>query len=209
MDAAPFNLAALAAGACSNAYAMPSIKVGNAQAWVNYSPSVNLAAIAFAGTNDVRDVLQDARFCCRVKIGKIRVHRGFWKHAQLIGDATKSAYQSLNIPPDAKTIVTGHSLGAAVAVIEMFRRGAYFRNATGILFGCPRVGNWRFANAFVNCVRFPVWRFVSSGDPIAHLPFPWLGRWRHVGQKVTIGKGFDIKADHPLNSYMEALHAEK
>jgi len=127
-------------------------------------------------------------------------------HAKSISLDARRMVADLALPADYRFLITGHSLGAAVAVLEMFRHPSIWpQPATGFLFGCPRVGNAAFAKAFGMSVPFGVWRFVSKGDPVASLPWHWFGRWAHVGQEVVIGDGWDTDADHPLTAYEAAL----
>ena len=53
--------------------------------------------------------------------------------------------------PDYKIIVTGHSLGAAIAtLISLDLQNDNFKNVHLMNFGSPRVGNTEFANFTTN-----------------------------------------------------------
>jgi triacylglycerol lipase len=84
---------------------------------------------------------------------------------------------------------TGHSLGGALATIAAAR----LDNATGLYtYGCPRVGDDDFVNAFPAHVN--VWRFCTSGDPVPNVPprAGWFARllqrsgYQHLGHAVWL-----------------------
>jgi predicted lipase len=75
-------------------------------------------------------------------------------------------------------VLTGHSLGAAVAVLVarwLRSQGKLVEVAT---FGSPKIGNWDFANS----IDFPVTRVVNHCDIVPHLP-P-LFDYHHVGEPL-------------------------
>lgn len=200
------NLARFSVLACKKAYDAPNLTMANAQAYIGLDHSKRLGVLAFAGTNDLRDAANDVSVWGRVSVGRSRIHRGFYLHAKEISYEARRMVADLALPADYRFLITGHSLGAAVAVIEMFRHPSFWPTpATGVLFGCPRVGNAAFSKAFGMSVPFGVWRFVSKGDPVASIPWHWFGRWSHVGQEVVIGEGWDTSADHPIAAYEDAL----
>jgi triacylglycerol lipase len=128
--------------------------------------------VAFRGTqaDDRGDLIDDAQFMPRPWPGAGRVHRGFWR-----------AYDSLRAPiddwlaeqPSGLLIVTGHSLGAALATLMAGLDPA----AELVTFGAPRVGGRAFARAFAGrAVR----RHVGCYDFVTNLPPPiWF---RHVAE---------------------------
>ncbi|CAN5373288.1 hypothetical protein BH10PSE14_BH10PSE14_04860 [soil metagenome] len=128
--------------------------------------------VAFRGTqaDDRGDLIDDAQFMPRPWPGAGRVHRGFWR-----------AYDSLRVPiddwlaeqPSGLLIVTGHSLGAALATLMAGLDPA----AELVTFGAPRVGGRAFARAFAGrAVR----RYVGCYDFVTNLPPPiWF---RHVAK---------------------------
>jgi hypothetical protein len=128
--------------------------------------------VAFRGTqaDDRGDLIDDARFMPRPWPGVGRVHRGFWR-----------AYDSLRAPiddwlaeqPPGPLIVTGHSLGAAMATLM----AGLHPEAELVTFGAPRVGGRAFAHAFAGrAVR----RYVGCYDFVTNLPPPiWF---RHVAK---------------------------
>ena len=74
--------------------------------------------------------------------------------------------------PGFKVLVTGHSLGAAIAVfctldlvIEMPNVQVYHYT-----FGQPRVGNAAFASFFQKHAKAASFRFTHNHDIVPHLP---------------------------------------
>ncbi|CAB3400768.1 unnamed protein product [Caenorhabditis bovis] len=68
-------------------------------------------------------------------------------------------------------LLTGHSLGGAIATLTAFRI-AFRQYSTKIkvhTFGEPRVGDMRFANYFSDVIPY-AFRVVHSTDPVPHLP---------------------------------------
>ena len=128
--------------------------------------------VAFRGTqaDDRGDLIDDAQFLPRPWPGVGRVHRGFWR-----------AYDRLRAPidewlaarPAGALIVTGHSLGAAMATLMV----GLHPDAELVTFGAPRVGGRDFARQFAGR---PVRRYVGCYDFVTNLPPPiWF---RHVAE---------------------------
>lgn len=95
----------------------------------------------------------------------------------------------LAFKPDAKVIVTGHSLGGALAMIyaEMLRQDG-IEVTQLITFGQPRVGNGKFAKAF-SAFEIPYIRFVNETDIVPDVPPPYDKHdWTHSGRRLTFGK---------------------
>ena len=109
-----------------------------------------------------------------------RVHRGFkdaleevW--AGIFPDMKKLADQG------CKIWVTGHSLGAALAILAADR----FQDVQGVYtFGSPRVGDREFQENF----QLQAYRVVNGDDLVSRVP-P-TGIYRHVGElKIIDRKG--------------------
>ena len=122
------------------------------------------------------------------------MHSGFfdcWRSlsARMVGElrALRASH------PLAEVFVTGHSLGAAIAMIAAYE----LEYAEGIpvagvyTFGQPRVGNAAF-QAFCNA-RAPrrTWRLTHWRDPVPHLPLRSMG-FAHVGTEVWLGLGLGL-----------------
>ncbi|MEG3144187.1 lipase family protein [Sphingomonas sp. RT2P30] len=143
--------------------------------------------VAFRGTqaDDRGDLIDDAQFLPRPWPGVGRVHRGFWR-----------AYDSLRAPidgwlaaqPAGPLIVTGHSLGAAMATLM----AGLHPDAELVTFGSPRVGGRAFAHAFAGrAVR----RYVGCYDFVTNLPPPiWF---RHVAKMHYVDRHGTVHSPPP------------
>jgi predicted lipase len=90
--------------------------------------------------------------------------------------------------PDYDIILTGHSLGAAVATLSAVD---LIKNGTSVslyTFGSPRVGNKEFAD-YVRSLysklpdKFNSYRFTHYRDVIVHVPYASMG-YEHVDTEV-------------------------
>lgn len=107
--------------------------------------------------------------------GAGRVDWGFWTVYRSISKAIDAW---LPRAPDRSLIVTGHSLGAAMATLM----ASLHEDATLVTFGSPRVGNRAFVNGFApsRIVR----RYVDCVDAVPGLPPP-IG-YDHLGEMIYI-----------------------
>lgn len=153
------------------------IDINGTQALVLNRPDSIL--VVFRGTT-YEDIPAD--FKCRMKQTDFgTVHRGFLSYA-------KAAFFSLGICLEKwgpkPLIFTGHSLGAAAAVIAAATcANKGYEIAAVYTFGCPRVGNGDFceyANAAFGDVHY---RHVNGHDGVPMLP-PWLLGYQHCGHLV-------------------------
>jgi predicted lipase len=118
---------------------------------------------------------------------KIKVHTGFleqWRSIQqMIFQELHEHHKSL--PPD-KIIVTGHSLGGALATLcaLSIARSSIKTKVYCLTFGSPRVGNRHFAKLFNKCVPNSV-RYVYGADMVASVPLILQGYW-HVDRLVRL-----------------------
>src|SRR3569623_2638848 len=133
---------------------------------------------AFRGTqaDDRGDLFDDAQFLPRPWPGVGRVHRGFWRAC----DSLRGPIDDwLGAGPPGALVVTGHSLGAAMATLM----AGLYPDAELVTFGAPRVGGRAFARHFAGrAVR----RFVGCYDFVTALPPPvWL---RHVAEVLYVDR---------------------
>jgi triacylglycerol lipase len=201
-------------------------------------------AIAFRGTSSVQDARQDLKFhkvdfstadesgtgaftmadIQRVNHGK--VHRGFLASTGSIW-STVRAWMRENYT-NQPIFITGHSLGAANATLLAMRLEVDgFKIWSVYTFGCPRVGNRRFARLFNERIRH--YRYVNHNDIVTRLPpFAVHTGFRYYfnrhGQRVVIGwfrelwdriagrltqSVIDGANDHKMSEYLSNLTATK
>lgn len=148
----------------------------------------NVAFVAFRGTQpDKRnDIIADLKFWKRdSKLGG-SVHLGFQKEVLKIEDDIRAWLKKNTIQ---EYIITGHSLGGAMATIFASRQDpAKVRRI--ITFGAPRVGGNDFRKAFNS--QYEHVRLVNNNDIVPGVPpAPF---YRHTG----IG----VYYDHKDNCYV-------
>ena len=137
----------------------------------------------------------------------IRVHSGFLRAYKAPGvrDSILRA-----VGPGIRSVkITGHSLGAALAVLCAVDIQYNFprRDIEVVLFGCPRVGNQAFVRSYNQRVNKTV-RVENGNDIVTRLPFSCMG-FRHVGARLHIGclrlPFFLCREDHYPVRYLEGL----
>jgi triacylglycerol lipase len=138
--------------------------------------------VAFCGTEPVlEDWLAD------VDVPKVpgprgQVHRGFLSALDVIWSDVVDAIQAFR-SGDQGIWLTGHSLGAALAVLATARLefGSDVRTSGLYTFGSPRVGDTRFQRFAEAQFGQRNFRFANHGDMVTRVPFEWMG-YDHVGQ---------------------------
>jgi triacylglycerol lipase len=133
------------------------------------------AVLAFRGTQQrFQDLLHDADALLVPLASGARVHRGFLRAL----DAVWAAITPV-LPRDCPLFLTGHSLGAALAILAATR----CRPSAVYTFGAPRVGD----DGLVQLLHdISVHRIVHGDDIVTMVPPSSLG-FRHVGQEARIG----------------------
>ena len=103
-------------------------------------------------------------------------------------------------------VVTGHSLGAALATMFVLENAVVGQLHTpGVYtFASPRVGNGAFAGAYGMLDRIETWRIVNAPDVVPNTPPDVLG-YTHVGAVKLYNSGSSTPSQaHALSTY-EAL----
>jgi len=130
------------------------------------------AVLAFRGTepDDPTDLGADADLVLVNLAGGGRVHRGFARGLDVVWPTIAPA-----IPAGARVLVTGHSLGAALATLAALR----VSGSRLITFGSPRVGDTTFAK---RPDQAPHERWVDCADLVTRVPPEALG-YAHTGER--------------------------
>lgn len=172
----------------------------------------NTLKIVFRGTDSIQDLFMDLRYW-KKKIpygnrgSKIRVHSGFIDAYKSKG--VRDAIHSCITPQINKLQISGHSYGAALAVLCAVDVQYCFsnRDVEVVLFGCPRVGNAAFVHSYNKRV-FKTIRVENGNDFVTKIPFCTMG-FRHVGVKYHIGgKRVPFLLDffaHGMQKYYEGM----
>jgi hypothetical protein len=191
------GLARACVEASARAYAEVSFESGLAHVLVvadDGAQGTRPTIVAFRGSADRRDWLTDfgVRFwytACG------RVHAGFW-------DSTSSVMGNVAAVGPGPVIVTGHSKGAAEALICARRLAEAGREVSAVItFGGPRVGDaaWRtgynqlqMANG--KCLGDITQRWVHEEDIVPRLPV-WISGYRHVGHEYFLSSFGGVEVD--------------
>eukprot|EP01132_Coremiostelium_polycephalum_P008237 gene8237-10125_t len=103
------------------------------------------------------------------------VHSGFYQAYNHVKAQVESGLQNVTklCPTCTKFIITGHSLGGALAILaatDIYDSGLSTLPVEIYTFGAPRVGNVAFVEYFETTVIQSVWRLVNNRDIVPHLP---------------------------------------
>jgi hypothetical protein len=168
---------------------------------------VPLAIVAFRGTANLVDFITDAK-CWRTAVASPTatpgpascishraspaVHSGFWLALLEIFQPLSDYISRLAPRP---LIVTGHSLGGALAQLFTYRwshaptlhapdaPNDLFPIAATYTFGQPRCGNRAFADFYDAFHRASTFRCVNEEDVVPRIP-GLLAGYRHAGREV-------------------------
>jgi len=141
-------------------------------------PSKKLAVVTFRGTDkdDPTDIFDDADLLLRDWNGGGKVFDGFKDALKEVQTPLLAAVQ----PTNYKLLMTGHSLGAAMATLL-----ASLKKPTALYtIGSPRVGDAAFVASLGRVQNF---RYVDCCDVVTELPPAELG-YAHLGDMFYIDR---------------------
>lgn len=154
--------------------------------YVGYHKGINRIVVAWRGTIDARNWIEDFGF---KKIPYIRcrsceVHAGFFASWESVANQTDKAVNGLLTKyPSAQIAVTGQSLGGALSTFAAIELQLKFNKVAELYnYGSPRVGNEHTA-AFINLKLPTRFRVVHNRDIVPHVPFEAMG-FTHVSYEV-------------------------
>ena len=152
--------------------------------------------LAFAGTDP--SVWQNLATDFNARPKANNKHAGFELAAR---PATPEVAQATQISRQSQKplFITGHSLGAALAVLaaEMAVAGG-LRPRAVYTFGMPRVGGSQFQASYNASLGDETYRLVHGIDLVARVPMSSLG-FRHVGQMLHCAAGQKFAEIQPLS----------
>ncbi|MGH3967062.1 MAG: lipase family protein [Mycobacterium sp.] len=167
------------------------------------------AFVSFRGSSDIADWLADFDAVPETYLPVAafgRVHAGFQDVYELVRKSIAAGLAAATTKCK-QILITGHSLGAALAVLAA---PDIFRNMPPntiepqlITFAGPRVGLNDFAAAF-NAAIESCFRVVNFLDIVPHVPpAPYV----HVGVEIVVDSGgpIDIGWRHSLPAYRQGL----
>ena len=156
-----------------------------------------IIVVAFRGTEPthLQDLLADAKLH-KVQGPLGEVHRGFLHAFELVKDDVFNAIQRLRDKNHPQSLwCTGHSLGAALAVVAAAHLLVEDQTVNGLYnFGQPRVGDDRFAREFNRRLPGRHFRFVNNNDSVTRVP-PRAFGYGHTGELRYIDSAGHIQED--------------
>lgn len=153
--------------------------IGRTQVWLVNDPDAIF--VVFRGTT-YEDIMTDARVL-RVGTQYGGIHRGFYSYVQNTVDHVESFIKGWRMLEKKPIILTGHSLGAAAAVIQatiLHSRG--YEIDSVYTYGEPRVGNSDFVDYAEAAFGDVHYRHVNGMDGVPWVPF-WILGYRHCGKR--------------------------
>ncbi len=171
---------------------------GDGFGWAAQNMQEKILAITFRGTLSLADWLHDfdwlpAHYQPVANYGT--VHKGFQAVYQVVRDSVLQQVRAAD-QQFTRLIVTGHSLGAALAILAapdlLHNRSSGGMRVTPEVhnFAGPRAGHGDFAKSFNREIAI-CFRVVNAWDIVPHLPPP-LALYEHVGEAVRINGGFTL-----------------
>jgi predicted lipase len=153
-----------------------------------------LVIVSFRGTNPISiqnwvDDFQYQHVAGHFVGLNVSVHYGFQHSYEQHAAKVWSSLSSLLVQyPSYKLVITGHSLGGAMATICAMDL-VYNRKIKTlpflVTFGSPRVGDLQFSQAFSKMYTDRSWRVTNQHDIVPHVPLERMG-FEHVPLEVWL-----------------------
>jgi hypothetical protein len=148
--------------------------------------------IAFAGTDPVHLL----NWLNNFTLGKPAspVHAGFRQAAAAVWADVKAAITTA-LADKSPIFITGHSLGAAIAVniADFARAELQLKDAQIYLYGCPRTGRAEFVTPYNETFGKMTYRLVNGTDIVPTVPPPQLD-FLHVGRYLACDRAAKFDA---------------
>lgn len=131
--------------------------------------------VAFRGTAGVADWIGNLKFI-NTSASYGELHRGFYFAFQAVKSNLEQLIRAAS-PSSRKLVITGHSLGGALATVAAAEWQGVFDVTSVHTFGQPRVGRPNFVANVQQHYGSKFFRMVNDDDIVTRVP-PWYG---HVG----------------------------
>lgn len=151
----------------------------------------NLSLLGFRGTNkqDLLNLLADCAALGQPWDRGGQVHAGFAAALGAVRPGLEAAKSSIN----SRLLITGHSLGAAMATLLASAWNSDFREMALYTFGSPRVGDVAFVTTLKDVASQ---RYVDCCDGVTEVPPPIPGiLYQHVGSPQYIDRKGRVTPD--------------
>lgn len=183
--------------------------------YVAQSPDQKEFVVAIRGTDNLLEWIQDARFdkvACPILHGSGQTEDGF-----------TSVFLSMAIQPNAnapsvadfvvnqakatagsRVVVTGHSLGAALATLVSFAIEAGGVVPSAYTYESPNVGDSLFAQTYESLIP-NAWRVVIPQDIVTHVPPGFILGYQPVGATFSLIPGALVKRSIPCYHALDTV----
>lgn len=146
--------------------------------------------ICFRGTDSSADWLADAS-ASKTKDKEWMVHTGFLRTLLIVEESVLASLWKC-FERGKRVLVTGHSLGGAMAVLFASRLKV---SDVVVTFGCPRVGDKTFSRVFNWMYKDRSLRFVNNNDAVTRVPFKFMG-FSHVWRQQYFDRKGKLHVDY-------------
>ncbi|KAF2744698.1 alpha/beta-hydrolase [Sporormia fimetaria CBS 119925] len=147
-----------------------------------------LIVVAFRGSRSVRNWIANVQFpeVATTICSNCEASQGFWNSWLEVQTRVLNAVNTARVQyPSYKVVVTGHSLGGALAQLAAGVLRSRGINADLYSYGAPKVGSAALANYLTSTSRGATYRVTKKNDPVPRLPPALLG-YRHTSPEYYL-----------------------
>ena len=168
--------------------------------------------IIFRGTQTYNDILNDIQYSQVPYKGNNNVHKGFYK---LFKSLSEQIFKTIDLCNPTQIIITGHSLGAAIATLTAIEVHAQYPHIQlkGVGFASPRVGDRGFVKSFNNIDSIEWTSIINIEDIVPQLPRAIINTssgvemYQHVGKiRIFSTNNGSILLNHLIPTYRASLY---
>ena len=162
--------------------------------------------IAFKGTTDLMNWYANAYILLK-NVDDVRIHNGFFN---LYKEYEPDILAFLKSKKFKKIILTGHSLGGALATVAAYELSKIHKVKFELFtFGSPQVGNIEFKKK-LNGLLDRSWRFVNRNDIVTRSVEFARSDFYHVGKLILINStGTSNVNAHGMHHYITGIENKK
>ena len=151
--------------------------------FIGYRPADSTIYVVYRGTQSTQDWIDDFQFK-KINYDELscQVHKGFYEGEQsVITEVLTEVYNLHELYPTYRIVVTGHSLGAALATLTAYDIVQSGLNVQLINFGCPRIFDKACAKYASNIINKIV-RVTHYKDIVPHVPLMSMDYYHTYGE---------------------------